>query len=377
MLIGRLFNLRVNFAFAFAFALFASAVSATAGNHVVVWGSNTFEITNVPSSATNVVAIAAGYGFSLALKTDGTVVAWGVGGATNVPAGLNNVEAIASGDGQCLALKSDGTLVAWGAPRTTATTNVPAGLSNILAIACGDDHNLVLRGDGTIYAWGANYSSQTNIPADLTNVVAIAAGNSSNLAIKQDGTAWGSRTPITNQVAGVSNIVSGALVAGGYQGAILLGDGDAQAWGYPNAVSTTNVPNSIAAVGYSPFNQAGSLLVLRRDGTLTLLNGSVLTNNYMGLSNVLAIAMSTQMLAIVGDSLPGPTESIESAGFLGGQFAVSQPTSIGHSYWLEYKDFLIDNWQSLPPVPGNGSIQVLSDPAPPPTHRFYQVRIGR
>jgi alpha-tubulin suppressor-like RCC1 family protein len=43
----------------------------------------------------NVVAIAAGYYHSLALKSDGTVVAWGYNyeGETNVPAGLTNVVA--------------------------------------------------------------------------------------------------------------------------------------------------------------------------------------------------------------------------------------------------------------------------------------------
>jgi alpha-tubulin suppressor-like RCC1 family protein len=43
---------------------------------VVAWGDNTFGQLNVPAGLNDAIAIAAGYGFSLALKRDGTVVAW-------------------------------------------------------------------------------------------------------------------------------------------------------------------------------------------------------------------------------------------------------------------------------------------------------------
>jgi len=44
---------------------------------VIVWGDNTYGQTNVPASATNVIALAAGDGHCLALRADGTVEAWG------------------------------------------------------------------------------------------------------------------------------------------------------------------------------------------------------------------------------------------------------------------------------------------------------------
>ena len=61
--------------------------------------------------------IAAGYQHSVALKNDGTVVAWGDNtyGQTNVPtAYTDGVTSIASGWYHTLALKQDGTVVAWG-----------------------------------------------------------------------------------------------------------------------------------------------------------------------------------------------------------------------------------------------------------------------
>ena len=70
----------------------------------------------MPADLSDVTAIAAGFGYSLALKSDGTVVAWGSNarGQASVPAGLSGVTAIAAGYYHSLALKSDGTVVAWG-----------------------------------------------------------------------------------------------------------------------------------------------------------------------------------------------------------------------------------------------------------------------
>jgi len=376
----RNFSFVAKFALTNLFQLHIACHLAFAGNYVLAWGNDTYGQTNVPAAATNVTAIAAGYSCSLALKSDGTVIAWGQGGQTNVPPGLSNVVAIAAGIGQSLALKSDGTLVAWGMPRSPSYTNIPPGLSNVVAIACGDEHNLALKADGTMVAWGEDYSGQTNIPADLSNVVAIVAGNTGNLAIKSDGTTWGSGT-FTNIINAYSNVVAGALVAdGNYQGAVVAGDGSAHAWGYPSVTSITIISNVTAVVGRSGFNQAGAIWALRRDGTLTGLGSQYLgqTNVYMNLSNVLTIAIGyTHHLAIVGDGFPKPIEPMLNAGFSSGQFVIAQPTSFGRSYWLDYKNSLGDDWQMFPPDPGNGSTQFLADPNPPPTRRFYRVRIGQ
>ncbi len=62
----------------------------------------------MPVGLTGVTAIAAGLSHSLALKNDGTVVAWGrnVEGQTTVPAGLTGVTAIAAGGYHSIALKA-------------------------------------------------------------------------------------------------------------------------------------------------------------------------------------------------------------------------------------------------------------------------------
>jgi hypothetical protein len=133
---------------------------------MVTWGSGA---PAVPANLSNVIAIAAGNLFSLALTTNGTVRAWGDNSysQTAVPGDLSNVVAIAAGGYAGLALKSDGTLVTWGR-NVSGLTNAPAGLSNAIGIGGGDLHSLAVVGssDGpTIVRQPAPY--YTNISGSL------------------------------------------------------------------------------------------------------------------------------------------------------------------------------------------------------------------
>ena len=102
----------------------------------------------------------------MALLNSGTVTNWG-GTFGTIPAGLTNATAIAAGTNFCLALRSNGTVVAWG-DNGLGQTNVPVSASNVVAIAAGASHGLALRTDGHVISWG----SVTNVPVDLTNVMA-------------------------------------------------------------------------------------------------------------------------------------------------------------------------------------------------------------
>ena len=159
---------------------------------VVGWGTG---YTPPPSGLSGVTAIAVGVGHQLALKEDGTVVAWGNNtyDQTSVPAGLSGVTAIAAGYYHSVALKEDGTVVAWGFDPDCETC-VPDGLSGVTAIAATKTHTVALKQDGTVVAWGDNFYSQSAVPAGLTGVTAISARVICTAALKQDGTvvAWGS-----------------------------------------------------------------------------------------------------------------------------------------------------------------------------------------
>ena len=123
------------------------------------------------------------------------VTAWGHDG-TDGDLPLDPVLGIAAGAQHGLALKADGTVVAWGF-NGHGRTDVPAGLVGVVAVAAGADHSLALKADGTVVAWGYNGNGQSDVPDGLSGVVAVAAGFVHSLALKADGTvvAWGARGP--------------------------------------------------------------------------------------------------------------------------------------------------------------------------------------
>ena len=230
---------------------------------------------------TNVVAIAAGSEFSLALKRDGSVVAWGdnSAGQCGVPDGLTGVKAIAAGGQHSLALKGDGTIVVWGNGNSWM---IPIGLTGVVAIAAGDVHNLALKADGTVMAWGNNYNGQCTVPTGLNEVKAIAAGQAHSLALKNDGTvvAWGGTVP-----RGLTNVV--AIAAGKYHSLVLLKDGTVVPWG-DNGGGQCTAPTGLDGVKAVAMGMYA--LALKGDGTLAAWGSEAFTP--AGLNGVVAIAAS-------------------------------------------------------------------------------------
>jgi alpha-tubulin suppressor-like RCC1 family protein len=221
------------------------ALALLSNGTVMAWGDNLegqlgdgnkgHEASDVPvpvSELSGVTAIAAGGDHSLALLSNGTVMAWGNGDAgelgngseakSNVPvpvSGLSGVMAIATGDEDCFALLEDGTVMAWGendsgqlgdgqeGRATNSDVPVPvSGLSGVMAVSAGDSDTLALVANGTVMAWGANGEGQlgngtrsktgSDVPVPvsaLSGVTAISAGSFTNLALLRNGTAmaWG------------------------------------------------------------------------------------------------------------------------------------------------------------------------------------------
>ena len=134
---------------------------------------------------TGITQVAAGAFFSLALRSDGTVWAWGdnrngqLGRKTVTDhevtparvAVLNHVTKIAAGNDFALALRSDGIVFAWGLgqlgparQRRHGRQPVPvkiAGLSRVTGIAAGWEASLATENNGvsaltSVWAWGGN-----------------------------------------------------------------------------------------------------------------------------------------------------------------------------------------------------------------------------
>ncbi|MEK7678479.1 MAG: hypothetical protein AAB676_21845, partial [Verrucomicrobiota bacterium] len=220
-----------------------------ADGSVIGWGDNGFGQISIPSGLTNATAIAAGYFHSLALRSDGTILAWGWNdhGQTNIPTGLTNVVAIAAGDYHCLALKKNGQVVGWGG-NNDSQIEIPKGLTNVLAIAAGGAHSLALTIDGSVISWGANYFNPSDMPEGLTDIIDIAAGANHSLALRRDGVvvAWGSNETGQSDVpTGLTNVL--AIAAGQSQSLALKGDGKVAAWGYINQ-NRTNILSALKDV---------------------------------------------------------------------------------------------------------------------------------
>lgn len=180
-------------------------------------------------------AIAAGDQYSLALRSDGTVWIWGAdltGQTGCVPlmtscsvdpmvprqvVGLSNIVQIAAGIDFALALRNDGTVFSFGSDSngqlgngfvlSLSTQNAAAAVKELppmAAIVAGGRHAIALQSNGAVWAWGWNNLGQlgngnTNdngVPAAIgitTAATGIGAGYATSYATLQGGPliAWG------------------------------------------------------------------------------------------------------------------------------------------------------------------------------------------
>ena len=249
-------------------ASYSHSMALKADGTVVAWGTGNYGQCTVPPGLTDVVAISGGAYHSMALKSDGSVVAWGYNddGQCTVPPGLTDVVAISAGGYHGMALKADGTVVTWGY-NLQDQCDVPSGLGVVVAIAAGDYHSMVLKADGTVRAWGDTDYGKCTPPSGLTNVVAIAAGNNHSMAVKADGSvvAWGLNDKGQCDVpSGLGDVVA---IAAGYQHSMALkADGSVVAWGY-NENGECNVPSGLTDVVAIAAGLSHSM-ALKADGTV-------------------------------------------------------------------------------------------------------------
>jgi alpha-tubulin suppressor-like RCC1 family protein len=148
------------------------------------------------SGLTTATGISAGFAHSLAVLSGGTVKAWGYNGfgqlgngtrtgpskctvgelqlpCAKTPVavtGLSEATAVAAGEQHSLALKSSGSVSAWGGNEegalgdgTFEESDIPVAvlsLTEATAVAAGGKSSMALAAGGKVMAWGANYYGQ-------------------------------------------------------------------------------------------------------------------------------------------------------------------------------------------------------------------------
>jgi hypothetical protein len=279
-------------------------------SRVLAWGDNSYGQTTLPAKLTNIVAIAGGDFNTLALRTNGTLVAWGY--QPTVPQSKVRFVAVACGAEHNLAIDENGTLTAWGND-DYGQTEVPAGLSNsVVAAAAGDAHSLALLGSGQVTAWGDDTYGQTTLPTPLvpywtwfydptngwyeilvppTPVQAIAAGRNHNLVVLTNNTvvAWGDDTYGESDVP--ADLTNAVAVAGGYAHSVALcADGTVTAWG-DDSYGQTDVPagvTNVVAIAAGDFHtlalQANGLVVGWGDDSYGQLDAPVAATNAVAIA---------------------------------------------------------------------------------------------
>jgi alpha-tubulin suppressor-like RCC1 family protein len=232
--------------------------------------------------ANDVVQVAAGYYFGLALQSNGTVWAWGDNGSGQLGDGTTTsrstpgrvlgpdgvVTQVAAG-AMSLALLADSTVWAWGqndrgqlGNGTTVSTMTPVkvtGLSHATGIAAGYNAAVATATSGisaltSVWTWGANDHGQLG-----------------------DGTLTDHLT--SERITGIGTSYIAGVTAGVWTGAILGTDGSVWGWGDNSAGQLLRTPSSspvtrpvnmlAAGSGITQLSAGhGHMLALKSNGTV-------------------------------------------------------------------------------------------------------------
>ncbi len=218
--------------------------------------------------------IDAGENYNLGIKLDGTLWAWGFNsngqlGTGNTWYGQNgpiqigtdsNWLKVSAGGTHSLAIKSNGTLWAWGDNQygqlgdgTIITRSTPVQIgtaTNWLAVEASLFLSLALKTDGTLWSWGANNSGQLGLGNYTNKTTPTQVGIESN---------WSSISSKGSTCAAMKN--NGSIWSWGQNIYGELGDGTNVGKPSPMQIGISSTWQSVDMADYS-------ILAIRTDGTL-------------------------------------------------------------------------------------------------------------
>ncbi|MGO9063305.1 MAG: hypothetical protein ACLQIH_01045 [Myxococcaceae bacterium] len=310
----------------------SAAVDADGG--LWTWGYNgSYQLGNgLPASEQNLpgeigtgfaaASLGTGFGFGVALTPAGALWGWGQGPlGLGVASSLEEVPVllgtgfakVSAGAYHVLAIKTDGTLWAWGdnsygelGDGTQVAKNAPEQIgtaTNWASVSAGYYYSMAVAADGTLWAWGDSTSGKLGIgvvvggspqktPAEVgSGYASVAAGDYSTYAVKTDGSLWawgyngngelGDGTTTGQSSPEQTGTGFASVAAGtGYEegpafGVAVTTLGELETWGdntegeLGNGSVTGSLTHVMVGGGYS-FVAAGQswVLAIKTDGTL-------------------------------------------------------------------------------------------------------------
>ena len=263
---------------------------------------------NLPTqigTANDWLTVSAGTIHSLAVKTNGTLWAWGNGQYGQLGNGLFNSATpnvtqvgtatdwlkVSAGNRFSLAIKNTGTLWSWGWNFTgqlgnglnTPDLNLPAQVgtsNNWRKIDAGDQHSLAIDASGALWAWGNNTFGQLGDGTNTTSLSPIPIGTATNWAVISAGTDHSMAIDSNNILYTWGNNTNGQL-----------GDGTNTASNIPIAISFASSGTVSLYVAISA-GQTHSL-VIKNDNTLWSCGFN--NQGQLGLGNLVNTNVLTQV----------------------------------------------------------------------------------
>jgi alpha-tubulin suppressor-like RCC1 family protein len=315
------------------------------------------------------------YGTNFALKSDGTIWAWGYNTHGALGINLNNASGsyVASSPTQIgalttwtkiaartnggYAIKNDGTLWAWGRnqygdvgdnsiiPRSSPV-QIGAGTDWAYVGRGGRDCSFAIKTDGTMWSWGKDAggilgqntfyvykSSPTQIGA-LTTWASVNSLIDSAVAIKTDGTIWAWGVGVfgslgnNNGIARSSPVQIGALTnwleaSAGYQMGAIKTDGTLWTWGYNNVgqlgrsnTINTSSPTQLGSGTWSKISTGDRTMGgITTGGELYMWgfngDGQAMFNNIQNSSSPIQVGTETTWVDVTKGGVPAQTFAIK------------------------------------------------------------------
>jgi hypothetical protein len=228
----------------------------------------------MPATTTGLVAACSTpvEGTSIAVRKDGTLVAWGDNGAITGNANVNSIKdavQVACTQGGVAVVRADRTVVGWGGP------GVPAALQNaatakVVQIAASEEAYAVVREDSSILVWGGDIAGKHGILNGKTGFKAVGGGLGGLLGIKLDGSvvvAARDGTQIDNNFFDAPADLKGVVQASLAEGAAvaLKADGKVVVWGSQAAGAPGDL-KPVVSVGVGQHGNSLVYLAVQVDG---------------------------------------------------------------------------------------------------------------